>query len=178
MSRSIFYYILCLISTFSYIPVKSSVSCGDRDLIYTFTWNGRGWTPSGVLGYDCLPRQKKVSRRYHGPVEKPPGLLFRHMYKGIEDQWTIKLSSNWLDYYWLLRWILITMIKSVSLAKYFLDFRPIFDHFPIFRKRWLTLTAIMLTLESCDRVLNNFLRKFRSRENKIIGEIWSELILR
>ena len=70
MSRSIFYYILCLISTISNIPVKSSVSCGDRDLISTFTWNGRGWTPSGVLGYDCLPRQKKVSRRYRDPHEK------------------------------------------------------------------------------------------------------------
>ena len=59
MSRSIFYYILCLISTFSNIPVKSSVSCGDRDLISTFTGNGQGWTPSGVLGYDSLPQKKK-----------------------------------------------------------------------------------------------------------------------
>ena len=28
-------------------------------------------------------------------VVKPPGLLFQHMYKGNEDQRTIKLSSDW-----------------------------------------------------------------------------------
>ena len=27
-------------------------------------------------------------------VEKPPGLFFRHMYKGIEEQQTIKLSLS------------------------------------------------------------------------------------
>ena len=27
-----------------------------------------GWTPSGVLGSNSLPRQKNVSTRYHGPV--------------------------------------------------------------------------------------------------------------
>ena len=26
-----------------------------------------GWTPSGVLGSNSLPRQKNVSTRYHGP---------------------------------------------------------------------------------------------------------------
>ena len=32
---------------------------GDLDFISRFTWNGRGWTPSGVVGYDYLPQKKK-----------------------------------------------------------------------------------------------------------------------
>ena len=59
MSRSNFYYILCLISSFSNIPVKSSVSCGDLDFISTFTCNGRGWTPGMAPRNDSLPQPKK-----------------------------------------------------------------------------------------------------------------------
>ena len=112
MSRSIFYYILCLISTFSYIPVKSSVSCGDRDLIYTFTWNGRGWTPSGVLGYDCLPRQKKVSRRYHGPIQTLFTSTNPDSFRDLVFKFYIVSLSD--DYFWNLVWKLILEFSSIG----------------------------------------------------------------
>ena len=72
MSRSFFGVILCLILCFSIICVKWSVSCGDLDLIFTFTHNGP-WLDAqrGARVWFYSP-EKNVSTRYRDPLNKTP----------------------------------------------------------------------------------------------------------
>ena len=64
----IFCYILCLISSFSHIPVKSSVSRGDLDKISTFTCNGQRLDAQRGAQVWFSSSAKKVSRRYRDPT--------------------------------------------------------------------------------------------------------------